>query len=89
MPYFKPYEIFMQETTNALMCALLIADVLQTEGPVRAPPPSLLLSCPGAKHPKSEERDRRDKQRPQLPQQQRACAHARMLHARPPAAQPP
>mmetsp|Transcript_85990 Transcript_85990/g.168199 ORF Transcript_85990/g.168199 Transcript_85990/m.168199 type:complete len:552 (+) Transcript_85990:84-1739(+) len=27
MPYFKPYEIFVQETTNALMAAVLIADV--------------------------------------------------------------
>lgn len=27
MPYFKPYEIFQQETTNGLMGALLIADV--------------------------------------------------------------
>jgi len=27
MPFFKPYEIFQQETTNALMAALLIADV--------------------------------------------------------------
>jgi len=27
MPYFKPYEIFQQETTNALMGALLVSDV--------------------------------------------------------------
>lgn len=27
MPYFKPYEIFQQETTNALMAALLLYDV--------------------------------------------------------------
>jgi hypothetical protein len=27
MPYFKPYEIFQQETTNAVMAALLISDV--------------------------------------------------------------
>eukprot|EP01034_Spumella_vulgaris_P023100 gene23100-29293_t len=27
MPYFKPYEIFVQDTTNALMAAVLIADV--------------------------------------------------------------
>jgi len=31
MPYFKPYEIFQQDTTNALMCALLIADVMQKD----------------------------------------------------------
>jgi hypothetical protein len=29
MPYFKPYEIFQQETTNAVMGGLLIADVTQ------------------------------------------------------------
>lgn len=28
MPYFKPYEIFDQDTTNAVMAALLIHDVL-------------------------------------------------------------
>lgn len=27
MPYFRPYEIFQQETTNAVMAALLIYDV--------------------------------------------------------------
>lgn len=27
MPYFKPYEIFQQETTNGVMAALLISDV--------------------------------------------------------------
>jgi len=27
MPYFKPYEIFVQDTTNALMAAVLISDV--------------------------------------------------------------
>jgi len=27
MPYFKPYEIFQQETTNALMASVLIYDV--------------------------------------------------------------
>eukprot|EP00286_Rhodomonas_abbreviata_P024635 CAMPEP_0181296710 /NCGR_PEP_ID=MMETSP1101-20121128/4849_1 /TAXON_ID=46948 /ORGANISM="Rhodomonas abbreviata, Strain Caron Lab Isolate" /LENGTH=560 /DNA_ID=CAMNT_0023401593 /DNA_START=18 /DNA_END=1700 /DNA_ORIENTATION=- len=29
MPYFKPYEIFQQETTNALMAGMLVADVVQ------------------------------------------------------------
>lgn len=29
MPYFKPFEIFQQETTNAVMGGLLIADVTQ------------------------------------------------------------
>lgn len=27
MPYFKPYEIFQQDTTNAMMASVLIADV--------------------------------------------------------------
>lgn len=27
MPYFKPYEIFVQDTTNAIMAAVLISDV--------------------------------------------------------------
>ena len=27
MPYFKPYEIFVQDTTNALMAAVLISDI--------------------------------------------------------------
>lgn len=27
MPYFKPYEIFHQDTTNAMMASLLIADI--------------------------------------------------------------
>jgi len=27
MPYFKPYEIFVQDTTNAVMAAILIANV--------------------------------------------------------------
>lgn len=31
MPYFKPYEIFQQETTNAVMEALLVADITQTD----------------------------------------------------------
>ena len=29
MPYFKPFEIFHQDTTNAVMAGLLIADVTQ------------------------------------------------------------
>ena len=33
MPYFKPFEIFQQETTNALMAALLIADTTQRDSP--------------------------------------------------------
>ena len=36
MPYFKPYEIFVQDTTNALMSALLVADV--TTGKTAANP---------------------------------------------------
>lgn len=31
MPYFKPYEIFQQETTNAVMAGLLVANVTQEE----------------------------------------------------------
>lgn len=31
MPYFKPLEIFHQETTNAVMTSLLINDVINTE----------------------------------------------------------
>ena len=31
MPYFKPYEIFQQETTNALMAAVLTSDITQKE----------------------------------------------------------
>lgn len=31
MPYFKPFEIFQQETTNGLMGALLIADTQQPD----------------------------------------------------------
>ena len=31
MPYFKPFEIFQQETTNGVMGALLISDVLFQE----------------------------------------------------------
>lgn len=27
MPYFRPMEIFQQETSNAVMCALLIYDI--------------------------------------------------------------
>lgn len=27
MPYFKPYEIYVQDTTNALMAAVLISDI--------------------------------------------------------------
>ena len=34
MPYFKPYEIFQQDTTNAVMAALLIADVTVPDSPV-------------------------------------------------------
>jgi hypothetical protein len=33
MPYFKPYEIFHQDTTNAVMAAVLAADILQKESP--------------------------------------------------------
>jgi len=33
MPYFKPYEIFQQDTTNALMAAVLVGDVTQKESP--------------------------------------------------------
>ena len=32
MPYFK-YEIFKQETTNAVMAAMLMHDTLNTAGP--------------------------------------------------------
>ena len=35
MPYFK-YEIFKQETTNAVMAAMLMHDVLNTAGPKNA-----------------------------------------------------
>lgn len=35
MPYFKPYEIFEQDTTNAVMEALLVADVTSAESAVR------------------------------------------------------
>ena len=31
MPYFKPYEIFQQETTNALMASVLISDVTKKD----------------------------------------------------------
>jgi hypothetical protein len=31
MPYFKPYEIFQQETTNALMAAILAANIIQSD----------------------------------------------------------
>jgi hypothetical protein len=31
MPYFKPYEIFHQDTTNALMASVLIADVTKSD----------------------------------------------------------
>jgi hypothetical protein len=31
MPFFKPYEIFQQETTNALMASVLIADVTKKD----------------------------------------------------------
>jgi hypothetical protein len=33
MPYFTPFEIFYQETTNAVMTALLIHDVRNPAGP--------------------------------------------------------
>ena len=32
MPYFKPYYIFNQETTNAVMAALLVHDVRNSAG---------------------------------------------------------
>lgn len=35
MPYFKPFEIFQQETTNAIMAALLIANVTNKASAVR------------------------------------------------------
>jgi hypothetical protein len=35
MPYFKPYEIFVQDTTNALMAAVLISDVTDKASKVR------------------------------------------------------
>jgi len=31
MPYFVPFEIFKQETTNAVMCALLVGDMVNPE----------------------------------------------------------
>lgn len=34
MPYFKPFEIFQQETTNAVMEAMLVADVTQPDSSV-------------------------------------------------------
>lgn len=34
MPYFKPYEIFQQETTNAIMCGLLVSDVTSKDSAV-------------------------------------------------------
>jgi hypothetical protein len=34
MPYFKPFEIFQQETTNAVMAAMLIADVKNKDSAV-------------------------------------------------------
>jgi hypothetical protein len=33
MPYFTPFEIFQQETTNAVMAALLIHDINNSNGP--------------------------------------------------------
>jgi hypothetical protein len=35
MPYFKPYEIFDQETTNAVMAAMLVHDVRNSSAPAR------------------------------------------------------
>ena len=39
MPFFKPFEIFQQDTTNGLMAALLIADTQQKDSVVSYPPP--------------------------------------------------
>lgn len=36
MPFFKPYEIFNEETTNALMAALLVADVQNKNASIKA-----------------------------------------------------
>lgn len=36
MPYFKPYEIFVQDTTNAIMAAVLISDVTDKSSVVRS-----------------------------------------------------
>jgi len=33
MPYFKPFEIFQQETSNAVMSALLINDIRNSQSP--------------------------------------------------------
>lgn len=33
MPYFKPYEIFQQDTTNAVMAGVLVANITQSESP--------------------------------------------------------
>jgi len=33
MPYFKPFEIFKQETTNAVMASLLLYNVVFNDGP--------------------------------------------------------
>jgi len=33
MPYFKPMEVFMQETTSAVMCGLLVHDVRNPKSP--------------------------------------------------------
>lgn len=32
MPYFKPYYIFNEQTTNAVMAALLVHDVRNSNG---------------------------------------------------------
>merc|ERR1719272_428708 len=33
MPFFKPYEIFQQETTNAVMAAMLFSDINDASSP--------------------------------------------------------
>lgn len=46
MYLFKPMEVFYEETSNAVMGALLIHDVNNDKGPPLSPPPPLSLSPP-------------------------------------------
>ncbi len=45
MPYFKPYEIFVQDTTNALMAAVLMSDVTDKTSVVSLLSDEMLLGC--------------------------------------------
>tara|TARA_B110000208_G_scaffold74382_1_gene95681 strand:- start:487 stop:795 length:309 start_codon:yes stop_codon:yes gene_type:complete len=35
MPFFKPYEVFLKETTNVVMTAMLLSDVFSGEKAVK------------------------------------------------------